>query len=374
VRRGAFHRGPDVGGAGGMTVYANGLEVSCKAQVNKVIAAFPYVAFTPPQTPATPPGVPIPYPTFGLDSDTDKGTGTVKIGGKTINQKNKSYYTKCSGDEAGCAPKKNIITSKNTGKNYAHAWSSDVKADGEPVQRFSDIASNDHTSPQGGGPPMPKIASATPATFTCDMLEIKPYKELTCPEGYDKEHTVEAQFLTVEGVRDLTLKCCEAYDINEAPCICMKAVWLAGEGAKAKAAGIPTKKILGKRRKTPHWHKSAAARSWLKDNPTGKLGDFTDECCKKTVQHMDDPKIPPAVQDAASECLKTANIDYLKKSTGKSEKEVKDKKSCQSTCARAKDQARLAQVAKKRLKRAAAAGATVVVRASDVSPSKVGCT
>ncbi|MEY9558527.1 PAAR-like domain-containing protein [Sinorhizobium fredii] len=137
-----------------MTVFANGLEVSCKAQANKVIAAFPYVAFTPPQTPATPPGVPVPYPTFGMDSDTDKGTSTVKIGGETVNQKNKSYYSKCTGDEAGCAPKKNIITSKITGKEYAHAWSNDVKMDGEPVNRFSDIASNDHTSPQGGGPPM----------------------------------------------------------------------------------------------------------------------------------------------------------------------------------------------------------------------------
>jgi hypothetical protein len=142
-----------------MTVFANGLEVSCKAQANKVIAAFPYVAFTPPQTPATPPGVPVPYPTFGMDSDTDKGTGTVKIGGKTVNQKNKSYFTKCTGDEAGSAPKKNIITSKNTGKEYAHAWSNDVKMDGEPVNRFSDIASNDHASPTGGGPPWPRIAA-----------------------------------------------------------------------------------------------------------------------------------------------------------------------------------------------------------------------
>ena len=86
VWRGNF-RGED----GSMTVFANGLEISCKAQANKVIAAFPYVCFTPPQNPATPPGVPVPYPTFGLDGDTDKGTGTVKIGGKTVKQKNKSY-------------------------------------------------------------------------------------------------------------------------------------------------------------------------------------------------------------------------------------------------------------------------------------------
>jgi hypothetical protein len=357
-----------------MTVFANGLEVSAQAQGAKVIAAFPDVCFTPPQTPATPPGVPIPYPNFGMDSDLTSGSGTVKIAGKPVSQENASHYKKISGDEAGAAPKKSVITSKNMGKAYAQMWSMDVKVEGKGVVRFTDIMTTNHASNMGSTPPMPAVAKANLATFTCDMLQIKPYKDLTCPEGYDKEHTVEAQFLTVEGVRDLTLKCCESYDINEAPCICMKAVWLAGEGAKAKAAGIPTKKIIGKRRKTPHWHKSAAARGWLRDNPTGKLGDFTDECCKKTVQHMDDPKIPPSVQDAAAECLKTANIQYLKKSTGKSEKDVKDKKSCQSTCARAKDQARLAQVAKKRLRRSAPAGATVVVRASDVSPSKVNCT
>ena len=37
-----------------MTVFANGLEISGKAQGCKIIAAFPDVCFTPPQTPATP--------------------------------------------------------------------------------------------------------------------------------------------------------------------------------------------------------------------------------------------------------------------------------------------------------------------------------
>ena len=37
-----------------MTVFANGLEIACKAQSNKVIAAFPDVCFTPPENPATP--------------------------------------------------------------------------------------------------------------------------------------------------------------------------------------------------------------------------------------------------------------------------------------------------------------------------------
>jgi len=144
-----------------MTVFANKLEVSCKAQANKVIAAFPDVCMTPPENPATPPGVPIPYPNFGFDTDTDKGTGTVKIGGKTVNLKNSSYFTKTSGDEAGCAAKKGVISSKNTGKAYSQAFSMNVKAEGKNLTRFSDIQTNNHGSPPNV-PPFPKIGSPNP--------------------------------------------------------------------------------------------------------------------------------------------------------------------------------------------------------------------
>ncbi len=152
-----------------MTVFANGLEVSCKAQANQVIAAFPYVCMTPPQTPATPPGVPVPYPTFAMDEDTDKGTSTVKIGGGTVTQKNLSYYSKCTGNEAGCAPMKNVITHVNTGKDYAHAWSGNVKMDGEPVSRFSDLSTNDHSSPNAGGGPGPRIGKPSAAVAAGQM-------------------------------------------------------------------------------------------------------------------------------------------------------------------------------------------------------------
>ncbi|RWP00947.1 MAG: DUF4150 domain-containing protein [Mesorhizobium sp.] len=137
-----------------MTVFANGLEISSKAQGCKVIADFPDTCFTPPQTPATPPGVPVPYPDFGQDSDLTSGSGTVKIGGKEISQENKSKYSKCSGDEAGCAPKKGIITSKNTGSVYAQKWSMDVKVEGKGVVRFSDIATSNHACVPGDAPPM----------------------------------------------------------------------------------------------------------------------------------------------------------------------------------------------------------------------------
>ncbi|KMK65247.1 PAAR-like domain-containing protein [Puniceibacterium sp. IMCC21224] len=141
-----------------MTVFANMLEVACKAQTNQVIAAMPDVCFTPPEAPPTPPGVPIPYPSFGMDGDTDKGTGTVKIGGENVSHKNKSFFSKTMGTEAGVAAKKGLVTSKNTGKSYNQAWSSNVKAEGQPVSRFSDISTNNHGSIPGNSPPWPKIS------------------------------------------------------------------------------------------------------------------------------------------------------------------------------------------------------------------------
>lgn len=143
-------------------VFANGLEISGKAVQAQTIAAFPDVCFTPPQTPATPPGVPIPYPSFGVASDTENGTGKVLIGNKTVNIKNKSDISRTSGTEAGCAPKKGIITSKNTGKKYFNSWSNNVKFEGEPVIRFTDLATHNHASPGGQTPPWPEVVKAAP--------------------------------------------------------------------------------------------------------------------------------------------------------------------------------------------------------------------
>ena len=47
---------------------------------------------TPPENPATPPGVPVPYPNTGMASDTTDGSRSVQISGKEIMLKNKSYF------------------------------------------------------------------------------------------------------------------------------------------------------------------------------------------------------------------------------------------------------------------------------------------
>ena len=51
-------------------VFANGRELACKAGSGKSICVFPDVCMTPPVNPATPPGVPVPYPNTGMASDT----------------------------------------------------------------------------------------------------------------------------------------------------------------------------------------------------------------------------------------------------------------------------------------------------------------
>ncbi len=141
-------------------VYANGRELSCKAGSGKTICAFPDVCFTPPETPATPPGVPIPYPNTGLTTDTTNGSKTVKISGQEVMLKNKSYFQKSSGDEAGCAAKKGVLTSVNMGKVYFTTWSMDVKIEGENVVRHLDLTTHNHMSVPGNSPPWPFLDKA----------------------------------------------------------------------------------------------------------------------------------------------------------------------------------------------------------------------
>ncbi|MDA7418774.1 DUF4150 domain-containing protein [Xenophilus arseniciresistens] len=141
-------------------VFANNMEISCKSAAGKAICAFPDVCFTPPQTPATPPGVPIPYPNTGMATDTTSGSTSVKISGKEVMLKNKSYFKRSSGDEAGCAPKKGVVTSKNMGKVYFNAWSMDVKVEGENVVRNLDITTHNHGSFPGNSPTWPYIDEA----------------------------------------------------------------------------------------------------------------------------------------------------------------------------------------------------------------------
>jgi hypothetical protein len=143
----------------GNDVFANGREISCKAADGKSICAFPDVCFTPPENPTTPPGVPIPYPNTGMAKDMTSGTKKVKISKKEVIKKNKSYFKKSIGDEAGSAAKKGVITSTNRGKVYFNSWSMDVKFEGKNVVRHLDLTTHNHASMPGDTPTWPYIDS-----------------------------------------------------------------------------------------------------------------------------------------------------------------------------------------------------------------------
>ena len=138
-------------------VFANNMEVSCKAAAGKSVCAFPDVCFTPPLTPATPPGIPIPYPNTGMATDTSNGSTSVKISGKEVMLKNKSFFKRSTGDEAGSAPKKGVVTSKIKGKVYFTTWSMDVRVEGENVVRHLDLTTHNHGSVPGNTPPWPYV-------------------------------------------------------------------------------------------------------------------------------------------------------------------------------------------------------------------------
>lgn len=133
-------------------VFANGRELCCKSGEGKSIAAFPDVCMTPPENPVTPPGVPVPYPNNGMATDTAEGSRTVKISGKEVTLKNKSYFKKSSGNEAGAAAKKGVVSSVNRGKVYFNSWSMDVKIEGENVVRHLDMTTHNHGSTMNTGP------------------------------------------------------------------------------------------------------------------------------------------------------------------------------------------------------------------------------
>ena len=301
-------------------VFANGLEISGKAVDAKTIAAFPDVCFTPPENPATPPGVPIPYPSFGMGGDTESGTGTVMIGGKTVNIKNKSDLSKTSGTEAGCAAKKGVITSKNTGKGYFNSWSNDVKFDGEPVIRMSDLATNNHGSLPGNTPTWPHLASINPSGIDCKALFIElnialhkhSDKKKSCDykaTGMESEHMLgNATMQNKRGSRANSIAGFPNYSANTAPCLCMD----------GPSHGTTTEHAK-KTRKQEAFKASLA----IKDANGKPTGSFRQPTAKEAIDselasiREDHDQIrdvtPEAKKDQVMDCLEAVIYDHLER-------------------------------------------------------------
>jgi len=259
-------------------VFANGREISCKKADGKSICAFPDVCFTPPdKVPPTPPGVPIPYPNTGMAKDTTGGSKKVKISDQEILLKNKSYFKKTVGNEAGCATKKGLVTSKTTGKAYFNAWSMDVKVEGENVVRHLDLTTHNHGSFPGNSPPWAYADEAATVPIEACKTEVGAAEEAcsgleTRDEQCDDEdcnaakkcllvtksqgdrdsqstqvgccgddiphHMIEGHGLQEPGPGAVALDKFPDYVYNDAPCVCAEGDrWTADHGAMHQSVG-----------------------------------------------------------------------------------------------------------------------------------------
>ncbi|GJL49598.1 MAG: hypothetical protein NPIRA01_08250 [Nitrospirales bacterium] len=164
-------------------VYANGSAVSCKSGDGKVIASFPDVCMSPPSPPAGP--IPVPYPNTSFSKDMKNGSKTVKVNGKEVMLKDKSYYkTSPLGNEAATRSfGSNIMSHQITGKTYFVMWSMDVKFEGENVDRHTDLTTSNHGSYPAGvvvpNPEMEKLALARIADNACPCCDKK-----DCPAAF----------------------------------------------------------------------------------------------------------------------------------------------------------------------------------------------
>jgi hypothetical protein len=158
----------------GANVFANGREVSAKANNNKSIAAMPDVCMSPPSPPAGP--IPIPYPNFSQASKTDSGSKKVKIKNKPVGLKNKSTYKKSNGNEAATRSfGMGIVTHKLQGETKHAAWSFDVKFEGQNVIRHLDLTTHNHGSdPNNSGAltvDVGSVSKVSPKSEECKALE-----------------------------------------------------------------------------------------------------------------------------------------------------------------------------------------------------------
>ena len=118
-------------------VFANGLEVACKAADGISSAAFPDVCWTPKE--------PVPFANTAKAKDLANGTVTVFISGKPVAQKDKSYFKTSSGDY-GARGAKGFTTGAKNGKAYFRSWSMNVKVEGYNVCRHTDSMTHNHGS------------------------------------------------------------------------------------------------------------------------------------------------------------------------------------------------------------------------------------
>jgi hypothetical protein len=151
-------------------VFANGLEIACKAADGLSNAAFPDPCFTPP--PPNGGWVLVPYPNTAFAKDLANGSTTVFISGLQVAKKDESFIKTSTGNEPAAGPmgKK---TGVKKGKAYFTSWSMDVKVEGKNVCRHTDGMTHNHASWSGNTSDWVYLDTAVQAHCkkACDKIE-----------------------------------------------------------------------------------------------------------------------------------------------------------------------------------------------------------
>jgi uncharacterized membrane protein len=124
-------------------VFANDLEIACKAADGESSVCFPDPCFSPP----SPNGgwVLVPYANTAYARDLSNGTTSVFISGLPVAKKDESFLKTSYGNEAAAGPM-GKDTGVKQGKAYFKSWSMDVKVEGKNVCRHTDIITHNHGS------------------------------------------------------------------------------------------------------------------------------------------------------------------------------------------------------------------------------------
>jgi hypothetical protein len=168
--------------------------------------------------------VPIPYPVNSFASDTTDGSKTVNIGDKEIMLKDKSYYKKCTGDEAATKTLgMGVINASLSGKVYFISWSMDVEVEGENVVRHLDMTTSNHASPianqQVPIPGVDKMSKANTSKCAKVIAKMKRHGSGSCPPGQQSHHP--AQNACFESSRGVPAPTTPKYNTLDAPAVCL---------------------------------------------------------------------------------------------------------------------------------------------------------
>jgi hypothetical protein len=198
----------------------------------------------------------------------------------------------------------------------------DVKFDGEPVIRFSDLATHNHGSTLPNTPPWNEIAGLDLGAGNCIQIladikiKIHPYSQQkkNCKQGTQQsDHIVQNNFFSSSG-RTGAIPSFPSYAEGDAPCLCLND---------------------GKKRSTQHGKKSrkqikraAAQRKAAKAGNSGPCTQTYGAARDAEIQHTAESLPKLASSPEALKCLKAIADVYFKHASGETDPAKLDALTC----------------------------------------------